>query len=75
MGVLDLSWHPCACVAAVVTAQGSIYIWARHHRERWDAFAPGFDELDNNVVRRTHPSCCHLKKCEKFLLAWRRAKA
>ena len=57
-GVLDLCWHPSACVAAVVTAQGSVYIWARHHRERWDAFAPGFDELDNNVVRPCLIVCC-----------------
>ena len=45
-----MTWHPRDSMLAVVTSLGSVHIWQRRFRERWAAFAPGFDELDRNLV-------------------------
>ncbi|KAJ1987954.1 chromatin binding protein [Dimargaris cristalligena] len=48
----DLTWHPFRPVAVSVSVFGNIYIWGAKHREdwrNWNAFAPDFKELEENV--------------------------
>ncbi|KAJ1659032.1 chromatin binding protein [Dispira simplex] len=50
--LLDLTWHPFRPVAVSVSVFGNIYIWGSKHREdwrNWNAFAPDFKELEENV--------------------------
>lgn len=46
----DVRWHPTRSVLATVSDNGRIYLWARVCRENWSAFAPDFEELDENKV-------------------------
>ncbi|KAJ1971385.1 chromatin binding protein [Dimargaris xerosporica] len=50
--LLDLTWHPFRPIAVSVSVFGNIYIWGGKHREdwrNWNAFAPDFKELEENV--------------------------
>ncbi|KAJ1904175.1 chromatin binding protein, partial [Tieghemiomyces parasiticus] len=50
--LLDLTWHPFRPIAVSVSVFGNIYIWGGKHREdwrNWNAFAPDFKELEQNV--------------------------
>jgi len=36
-------------VIASVATSGSIHLWQRTYPDNWAAFAPGFEELEENV--------------------------
>jgi len=46
--VIDLAWHPAEPTIATVSVRGFVYIWAKEHVENWSAFAPDFEELEEN---------------------------
>ena len=46
--VIDLAWHPAEPTIATVSVTGFVYIWAKEHVENWSAFAPDFEELEEN---------------------------
>ena len=48
-GLLDLVAHPFRSVLITTCTSGSIYIWQRKYVENWSAFAPDFEELEDNT--------------------------
>ncbi len=44
-----IQWHPTRPVIASVTVSGDIHIWQTTSPDNWAAFAPGFEELEENV--------------------------
>jgi hypothetical protein len=44
----DEQWHPCRPILATVSDLGVIHIWVNQVPERWAAYAPGFEELNEN---------------------------
>ncbi|KAN0066185.1 chromatin binding protein [Thecaphora frezii] len=47
--LIDVDWHPERPMLASVSNTGSIYIWFTATEEIWSAYAPGFEELEENV--------------------------
>ncbi|KAK9820894.1 hypothetical protein WJX74_003022 [Apatococcus lobatus] len=47
-GVVDMDWHPARNMLASVSADGQIFLWVRVYRENWSAFAPDFEQLEEN---------------------------
>lgn len=47
--VLALSWHPNRMLMVTVSSTGRVYIWAQIYNEEWSAFAPDFQELEENT--------------------------
>jgi len=47
-GIMDLEWHPMRPIIASCSTRGSVYIWNTTYQENWSAFAPDFQELDEN---------------------------
>ncbi|KAL8277331.1 hypothetical protein RQP46_010284 [Phenoliferia psychrophenolica] len=45
----DLDWHPIRPLIASVSSLGLIHIWTTGITENWSAYAPGFEELDENM--------------------------
>lgn len=46
---LLFQWHPIRPLIASVSSLGLIHIWVTGITENWSAYAPGFEELDENV--------------------------
>lgn len=46
--LLDMQWHPSKPIVASVSSGGFVLIWARAEGENWSAYAPTFEELDEN---------------------------
>ncbi|KPV74652.1 uncharacterized protein RHOBADRAFT_53613 [Rhodotorula graminis WP1] len=44
----DLTWHPFRPLIASVSTLGLIHLWVTPVVENWSAYAPGFEELDEN---------------------------
>lgn len=44
-----IKWHPTKPQIVSLSAVGRIYRWEFKHKENWSAFAPGFEELDDNI--------------------------
>ncbi|GAA5878946.1 hypothetical protein JCM3774_000668 [Rhodotorula dairenensis] len=44
----DLDWHPFRPLIASVSSHGFIHLWVTPIVENWSAYAPGFEELDEN---------------------------
>lgn len=42
-------WHPIRPLIASVSTLGLIHVWVTGITENWSAYAPGFEELDENV--------------------------
>jgi hypothetical protein len=42
-------WHPIRPVIASVSNLGLIHVWVTGVTENWSAYAPGFEELDENI--------------------------
>lgn len=48
--LVDADWHPSRPMLASVSHTGAINIWFNPPTEIWSAYAPGFEELEENVV-------------------------
>lgn len=46
---LCVQWHPSRPVIATVSDLGNIVLWSQPPIERWAAYAPGFEELQENL--------------------------
>jgi len=43
-------WHPMRAVLITVGLQyGGVYMWSKNYTENWSAFAPNFEELEENA--------------------------
>ncbi|KZO93166.1 WD40 repeat-like protein [Calocera viscosa TUFC12733] len=49
VGVEDVAWHPYLPLIASVSNNGRINLWSALRKENWSAFAPGFEELEENI--------------------------
>jgi len=47
-GLLDLSTHPSMPVLLTACTSGCVHVWTKNYVENWSAFAPDFEELDDN---------------------------
>ncbi|RSH86986.1 chromatin binding protein [Saitozyma podzolica] len=47
--LVDCDWHPTRPVIASVGTSGEVHIWQTSSPDNWSAFAPGFEELEENV--------------------------
>ncbi|KAJ1674039.1 chromatin binding protein [Spiromyces aspiralis] len=45
----DFSVHPLRPIIASISTFGMIYLWTRKPQQNWNAFAPGFEELEENI--------------------------
>lgn len=48
--LVDADWHPTRPLLLSVSLSGSINIWFTPNAENWSAYAPGFEELEENIV-------------------------
>ncbi|TIA89110.1 hypothetical protein E3P99_02223 [Wallemia hederae] len=46
----DVIWHPTKPHMASIDSQGQILTWTTNNKQRWAAFAPGFEELEANIA-------------------------
>jgi hypothetical protein len=46
--LLDLASHPRLPLVVTACSSGSVYLWTQKLVENWSAFAPDFEELDDN---------------------------
>lgn len=42
-------WHPSRPLIVSVSSLGFLHIWTTVTTENWSAYAPGFEELDENI--------------------------
>ncbi|ELU43117.1 Set1 complex component swd1 [Rhizoctonia solani AG-1 IA] len=49
-----VDWHPFRPIMSSVASSGLIHIWKTTYSENWSAFAPGFEELEENVEYQEH---------------------
>ncbi|XP_038694863.1 protein RBL-like [Tripterygium wilfordii] len=48
-GLIDWAWHPVCSVIVSVSWGGVVYVWSPEYAEKWSAFAPDFEGLEENV--------------------------
>lgn len=48
--LVDVHWHPIRPLLLSVSVSGPINIWFTPNTENWSAYAPGFEELEENSV-------------------------
>ncbi|RKP14461.1 WD40-repeat-containing domain protein [Piptocephalis cylindrospora] len=48
--VIDIAWHPYVAQMLTVSSAGRVYIWTIEREESWTAYAPGFQELEENKM-------------------------
>lgn len=47
--LVDADWHPVRPLILSVNVSGSLNVWFTPNAENWSAYAPGFEELEENV--------------------------
>lgn len=47
--LVDVDWHPTRPMLASVSNTGAVNLWFTPPTEIWSAYAPGFEELEENV--------------------------
>lgn len=45
----DVDWHPTRPAMASLSRNGDIHLWCVPSEENWSAYAPGFEELEENM--------------------------
>ncbi|KAJ3054017.1 hypothetical protein HK097_002846 [Rhizophlyctis rosea] len=50
----DLTWHPHRPMIASVTSYGIMYVWSVNYVQNYSAFAPTFEELEDNEEYEEH---------------------
>ncbi|KAL0482685.1 hypothetical protein AKO1_014378 [Acrasis kona] len=48
--LLSMEWHPLRPIVVSTTTGGVAHIWGKNFNEMWSAFAPDFEEIENNEV-------------------------
>jgi COMPASS component SWD1 len=48
--LVNVDWHPNRPMLASVSHTGAINVWFNMPTEIWSAYAPGFEELEENIV-------------------------
>jgi COMPASS component SWD1 len=48
--LIGVDWHPTRPMLASVSNTGSVNLWFTPPTESWSAYAPGFEELEENIV-------------------------
>jgi COMPASS component SWD1 len=48
--LIDVDWHPNRPMLASVSHTGAINVWFNTPTEIWSAYAPGFEELEENEI-------------------------
>lgn len=48
--LIDVDWHPTRPMLASVSNIGAVYLWFTPPTETWSAYAPGFEESEENIV-------------------------
>ena len=46
---LTVKWHPTKPMIVSISSDGHVYMWVVTPKENWSAFAPGFEELEDNI--------------------------
>ena len=49
-GILSFAWHPLRPVIASTSSMGVVYMWGTHMTQNWSAYAPDFEELEENAA-------------------------
>ncbi|KDN53124.1 WD40 repeat-like protein [Tilletiaria anomala UBC 951] len=52
--LIGLDWHPHRPAAASVSSTGNVNLWSTPTAEIWSAYAPGFEELEENAEYEEH---------------------
>ncbi|OWZ30165.1 hypothetical protein LQV05_002841 [Cryptococcus neoformans] len=47
--LIACTWHPTKPIIASITTSGDVHVWQTSSPDNWAAFAPGFEELEENV--------------------------
>lgn len=47
--LIDVNWHPTRPMLASASNTGSVNLWYTPPTEIWSAYAPGFEELEENI--------------------------
>ncbi|CAD6888760.1 unnamed protein product [Tilletia laevis] len=47
--LVDVDWHPTRPVIASVCSTGAVHFWFSKSEEAWSAYAPQFQELEENI--------------------------
>ncbi|WVQ85970.1 hypothetical protein IAT38_008138 [Cryptococcus sp. DSM 104549] len=47
--LLDSDWHPTKPMIVSIATSGDVHLWQTSSPDNWAAFAPGFEELEENV--------------------------
>lgn len=47
--LISAQWHPSQPQLASIASSGDVYLWSTKSTEIWSAYAPGFEELEENV--------------------------
>ncbi|TYJ55224.1 hypothetical protein B9479_004054 [Cryptococcus floricola] len=47
--LIACAWHPTRPIVASISSGGDVHLWQTASPDNWAAFAPGFEELEENV--------------------------
>lgn len=53
-----MAWNPARSSFVSVGTSGKVYVWSRIYKENWSAFAPDFEELEENQASQSALQDC-----------------
>jgi COMPASS component SWD1 len=65
--VRGAAWHPWRPIVTTITGSGDVCLWTNKGEKNWVAFAPGFQEIEENVVYQEKPDEFDPERLEKEL--------